>query len=153
MLKQHENPDSGKKMNESSKLMFDIIWDFNNLQFNTSTIQDSQFSHDQLKFIQILLEEVESNKWFKFYHWSHCMAGWALIGIGLLIFITVVIPLLLIPTGVYILFKKQVYFEFVFRRLIESLRNIQARNIENGNKLGLRFKLFHTKGMSIVVLF
>lgn len=113
------------ELNDNDKpIIFD--WDQKMVKFNTGGGKGGNFNHRQRKILEDYMNNIQSDKWVIMYHKSHCCVGVTAIVIGVLLFFTVILAILLIGVGIYIIIEKEKYFEFVFRKMLIIFQNTEA---------------------------
>lgn len=101
-------------------------WDQKDIMFKMKGPDGGYFSQRQSKILETYLDSIQRNKWVVMYHKSHCCIGTAAIVTGVLLFFTIILPILLVGVGIYILVEKEKYFEFVFQKMIVVFQNNEA---------------------------
>ena len=146
MFKENKYLDSGGPELNRRYDSVHFKWNPEAAKFDSRLQKGHSFNRRQAQTIETYLHDIQSNRWVTLYHKGHCCVAVVVMVTGLLLFFTVILPILLIGVGIYILFEKEKYYEYVFKKMMVSLENIEAANKQDLMKVALKSKLSHNKG-------
>ena len=128
---------------EAKEHALEYSWDPHLKKFEAGRQQD--MSIELRKAILQTLELLESNFWVRAYHLPKETVGLCFLLAGLLLCFLVV-PVALIPLGIFILVSKKGHHEYCFRRMVRSLEYFCTRERDRLASFNLTVKLEYSYG-------